>query len=115
MLGNCPGRAPTAVSSHITSGSWWGKPNPGVGVSLDLTYGVGYIHGEAVCSIPHSFSIFSPFHIYPMGSSPHTKPHLCSGTVEQEQGGVKLTPIEQLSWKCPSWKGKKREGNELMV
>lgn len=100
-LGSRPGRAPAVVRFHVSFGSWWGKPNPSAGVSLDLTYGVGYIHGEAVCSIPRSFSLFSPFHIYPTGSSPHIKTHLNLGTTEQR---VNSNPTEQLSWKHPSWK-----------
>ena len=101
-LGSHPGRAPAAARFHISFGSWWGKPNPSAGVSLDLTYRVGYICGEAVRSIPRSFSLFSPFQIYPTGSSPHTKTHLDLGTAEQR---VNSSPTEQLS--C-----KRKAGNE---
>lgn len=100
-LGSRPGRAPAAARFHVSFGWWWGKPNPSVGGSLDLTYRVGYIRSEAVRSIPRSFSLYSLFHIYPTGSSPHTKTHLDLGTAEQR---VNPSPTEQPSWKRPSWK-----------
>lgn len=66
-----------------SSGSWWGKPNAAWASSAP-PYGVGYICGEAVRSIPHSSSLFSPIHIYPSVSSPHTR--------------TDRSPTEQLGW-----------------
>lgn len=70
-------------------------------VSLDLPYGVGYICGKAVRNIPHSFSLFSPIHIYPTVSSPHTKTDLNPATTAQR---VNCGPTEQLGWEHPYWK-----------
>lgn len=68
-------------------------------VSLDLPYGVGSICSEAVRSIPHSLSLFSPSHIYPTVSSPHTKTDLTPATTAQR---VSCSPTEQLGWNIPA-------------
>lgn len=101
VLGSRPGTAPATARFHISGGSWWGKPNPSTGVCSDLKYRVGYIRGEAVRSIPRTFSLFSPCRIYPTGSSPHAETHRDLGTAEQR---AISSPTTQLSWKRPSWK-----------
>jgi len=111
VFGKSPWEGIAAVWFHISFGSWWGKPNPSVGVSLGLTYGVGYIHGEAVRSIPRSFSLFSPFHIYPTGSSsPHHNPSQFShrrakGELQPHRAAELETSLLEMN----------PEGNQLLV
>lgn len=82
-----------------------------MGLSLDLASGVGSVRSEAARSIPHSLSLFSPFHIYPTGSSPHTEPHLgfshrgAEGELQPHQAAELETSLLEM----------KPEGNQLMV
>lgn len=98
------GGPPAVLGLLSSSGSRWGKPNAAWASSAP-PYGVGYICGEAVCSIPHSSSLFSPIHIYPSVSCPHTRTDPSAAPTAQR---ASCGPTEQLGSEQPCWKWPRR-------